>query len=479
MTERQTPDENHTDEYDTDRQQTQARQHRRDQADREWRKRPIKKYRETRKGDITEHDLQKRMHHIHEFEKYLLTEIAPQYDGTGEIVGVRDAVGDDVRHYRDNHLKPLDEINTTTIQDKLSRLNEFYRTLEEKKAIAGNPVKKPLSEFRENNSREVDRPYIPLARFQYFLQWLDHPFSRAAWLLPLKNGVRKGEQINIDLRCVNIAHPMFDEIIEQHEVVLDPRIRNKPDTILIYGGFNEDTEIPNEDTPGFSGDGEIRKVGNKRKQEDGSIIPIDSELKTALIEWLLVRPPTHHKDIHPLFAIGGSNEVRRIQKNALRQRMWARTSFSDSIQNFSAEESLDECPDCGGAVIEENLKSGEKTGRRFECIDCGEIHWRSIHWDNGLQTEQKVTHHQCRHYFSSAHNAENSGLHDGVIPDAIRKKAIRGDNNKQNEDTEDAVYIEKQYQDFEKDVREPYLNGIYKFGLYDNVIPAVGEGWEE
>jgi hypothetical protein len=416
---------------------------------------------------------------IRKFEQYLLNELAPQYDGPGEIQGVRDAVEDDIRDFRDNHLKPDDNIGIATINKRLWELKKFYEKLQEKKSIAGNPVEEPFSEFRDNHTREAERPYIPFARMESFLQWLDHPLTRAMWLMALKNGVRKGEEINIDLRCLNIAHPVFDEIIEQHDVQLDPRIRNKPDTFLIYGGFNKGTEVPNEDTPGFSGDGEIRKAGNKRMQEDGSIIPIDSELKTALIEWLLVRHQTHHKEVHPLFVLGGSDKVRRITPTRTERKLWSRDSFPDSIQNFSAEESLNECTDCGGAVIEENLKSGEKTGRRFECMSCGETHWRSIHWDGDLQTEQKVTHHQGRHYFSSAHSPENSGLHDGVIPDSIRKKEIRGDNNKQNEDTEDAVYIEGQYQDFESDVREPYLNGIYKFGLYDTVIPAVGEGWEQ
>lgn len=478
MSEEQTPDGDSTDSHDLDRQQTRTRKNRREQADRGWRKQPIEKYRQSRSGDITEAGLNRKIRTIQSFETYLLNEIAPEHDGPHEIQGVRDAVADDVRKFRDDYLKSDDNLNINTIDDRLGYLRKFYETLEKKKAIAGNPVQEPLAEFRQNNSRDPERPYIPFTRMQYFLQWLDHPFSRAAWLLPLKNGIRKGEEINIDLRCLNIAHPVFNEIIEQHGVTLDPRIRNRPDTVLIYGGFNKGKEMPDEDTPGFSGDGEIRNAGNKRKQEDGSIIPIDSELKTALIEYLLVRPPTHHLTVHPLFVFGGSHKVRRIVRDTMRRRLWSRDIFTDSIQNFSAEESLDECPDCGGAVIEENLESGEKTGRRFECMDCRETHWRSIHWDNGLQTEQKVTQHQCRHYFSSAHSSENSGLHDGVIPDAIRKKEIRGDSNQQG-DTEDQVYIEGQYKDFETDVREPYLNGIYKFGVYDTVIPAVGEGWEQ
>ena len=479
MSEEQTLDDESTDGDDLDRQQTRTREHRLEQADRAWRKNPIDTYRETRSGDITEAGLNRKMRVIQAFERYLLDEVAPEHDGPHEIQGVRDAVTNDVERFRDECLKSDLELNTNTIDSRLGYLREFYQKLEEKNAIAGNPVREPLAEFRQNNSRDPERPYIPFARMQYFLQWLDHPFTRAAWLLPLKSGIRKGEQINTDLRCLNIAHPIFDEVIKQHDVKLDPRIRDKPDTILIYGGFTKETEMPNEDTPGFNGDGEIRNAGNKRKQRDGSIIPIDSELKTALIEWLLVRPPTYDLNVHPLFTLGGSERVVRIVRDTMRRRMWSRSTSPDSIQNFSAEESLDECPDCGGAVIEENLESGEKTGRRFHCTNCDETHWRSIHWKKGLITEQKVTHHQCRHYFSSAHSPENSGLHDGVIPDAIRKKQIRGDDNKQNEDTEDAVYVEGQYKNFETDVREPYLNGIYKFDLYDTVIPAVGEGWEQ
>jgi hypothetical protein len=78
---------------------------------------------------------------------------------------------------------------------------------------------------------------------------------------------------------------------------------------------------------------------------------------------------------------------------------------------------------------------------------------------------------------------KNSDLYDGVIPKAVRTEGIRGDDNNQG-DTEDKVYIGDQYRDFEADVREPYLygvegaDGIYKFGLYHDPIPAVGEGWD-
>jgi len=314
------------------------------------------------------------------------------------------------------------------------------------------------------------------------------------WLLAFKLGNRKGETINLDLRCLNIAHPVFDQIIAKHDVNLDPRIRDRPDTILIYGNFTEDTEMPNDSTPGWEGDGEVRKVGNKRKRDTGSVLPVDSELKTALIEWLLVRPPTFHHDLHPLFAIGAAS-VGRITSGTVAQRLWKKDSYVDSIRHFAQEESLEKCPTCNTPVTAQNLEAGKETGRRYRCRNCSAVHWRSIFWgpeqnpenyhgfDTTYSTEQKMLYHQGRHTFSSAHSVKNSDLYeDGVIPKAVRTEAIRGDSNNQG-DTEDKVYIEGQYQHFEKDVREPYLNGaegaegIYKFDLYDDPIPAVGEGW--
>jgi integrase len=317
-----------------------------------------------------------------------------------------------------------------------------------------------------------------------FLNWLNQPFSRAMWLLAFKLGCRTGETHNLDLRCLNIDHPVFEQVIDNHDVQIDPRIRDKPDTILIYGKFNAKTEIPNEDIPGPETSGEIRTDGNKRKQENGSVLPIDSELKTALIEWLLVRPSTEHKQAscHPLFATGSTNPSR-ITGQGTGKRLWRDDSYPDSIQWFAAEETLEECPTCGddGRLVESNLTSTTKPGRRFRCRNCEQRHWRSIYWSNDPgenDTEQRVTYHQGRHTFSSAHNPQNTDLHDGAIPKAIRTKAIRGDSNQQG-DTEDKVYIEDKYRDFEADVREPYLDAIYKFGVYDNPIPAVGEGWEQ
>lgn len=460
------------------RTQTQARAHRREEAEREWRINPIGKYREEN-SNLTQKDLTRKIKTLREFEEFLLWWADSESRQNYEVLGVRDTVRQDVEVFRDKVLKPRPDFNDRTIENHLSRLNMFFNALEKASAIAGNPARKPLEDFRENHDTDAGRPYIPFHRVRRFLCWLDRPYSRAMWLLAFKQGLRTGEAINLDLRCLHIDHPVFWRITDNHDVALDPRIRDKPDTILIYGEFNEKTVIPNDDTAGFEGKGEEREVGNKRKQENGSVLPIDSELKTALIEWLLVRPTTGYReiDVHPLFTSGGTANTQRLLTGGMRDRLWNKEYHPDSIQIFQQEAQLDECPTCGEEVIEENLKSGEKTGRRFRCRKCHQTHWRSIYWQGDLATEQKMTYHQGRTYFSSAHTPANSGIHDGAIPDEVRKKGIRGDSNNQG-DTEDIVYIKDEYRNFDEDIREPYLDGIYKFEIYDDVIPAVGEGWD-
>lgn len=462
---------------DLSRTNTQTREQRREEADQKWRRDPIKEFVKKREDEITKRDLEGKKRVIRRFERYLLNEIDSNTDA--DIIGVRDAVENDVVSFRDNELKSDSNIGNRTIMNKLEWLNHFYKVLNDKNAFAGNPVTTPIEKFRENHNIEAGRPHIPFDRMQIFLSWLTYPFSRAFWLSGLKHGTRLSEAINCDLRCLHIDHPLFWEVIDNHEVRLDPRVRDRPDTMLIYSSFNEGDEIPNEDTPGVETEGEIRDAasGNKRKEKGGSILPIDSEFKTALIEWLLVRPPTYDHTINPLFAIGGSLEARRPTDGGVHKYLWSRNNFEDSIQNFAAEERLDKCPTCGNNVIEENIASGDKTGRRFRCRNCRQNHWRSIYWDTNLDTSQKMGFHVARHYFTNLHSPDKSELHEGVIPDKVRKKRIRGDAT--DGDTEDNTYKDRSYEEYNQDIREPYLNGIAKFDIYDEVIPAVGEGWEE
>jgi len=246
-------------ERDYSRVNTRVREHRREQAQVEWRKRPLDQFIKQKEGNIIDNHLNIIKRTISRFEKHLIEEIAAREDA--DIRDVRDAVKDDVRSFRDDVLKKDPNLNNRTVLGRLSFLSQLYNVLERENAIAGNPAARPLKEFRENHDTEAGRPHIPFLRMKHFVNWLTQPFSRAFWLCGLKHGTRLGESINIDLRCLHIDHPVFWEIIDKHNIRLDPRIRDRPDTILIYEQFNEKTEIPNEDRPGPETEGEVRQNG--------------------------------------------------------------------------------------------------------------------------------------------------------------------------------------------------------------------------
>lgn len=77
-------------------------------------------------------------------------------------------------------------------------------------------------------------------------------------------------------------------------------------------------------------DGEERGCGNKRKDEDGSVIPIDDELKTVLIEYLLTRsPPLNHQQKQtriPLFTKPDTgSSLERLKYHSIRSQFGTTT----------------------------------------------------------------------------------------------------------------------------------------------------------
>ena len=448
-----------------------ARRERKQETERTWKEHPIREYHKSQ--DLTKNHASREEMVLGRFEKFLAkSELVPDV-----VSGVRDVVETDIRKFVNDDLDNDPQLGDRTIIDYLDILSKFYTTLVDNNAIGTNPVDSTLSEERENRDWDSpDRPFISFTQMKTFLKWLDTPFARAFQLTGLKTASRAGETINTDLRCCHIDHPVFWNLVEKYDVTLDPRVRDKPDSILIYEEFNADDEIPDGDTPGPEKNGETRKTGNKRKEESGSVIPIDSELKTALIEYLLVRPETTERQVQPLFTNKkqeeGGSSPGRLGSDAMRVRLfWSENT--DSVKIYGEDRALSECPNCGGSVVEWNPVEAEKTGRVFECEDCGSQHRRPVLWDHGLSTEQKFTFHVVRHFFSDAHRAGSSELHNGELLDRVRQYRIRGDRNSGDADSE--TYQHKENQDWERDVREPYLDAVYKFGVYDKVISAVGE----
>ncbi|ELZ49839.1 integrase family protein [Halorubrum distributum JCM 10118] len=320
----------------------------------------------------------------------------------------------------------------------LSVLVDFYNFLkEEKGVVSNNPAQQALRSFPEDefDLTPPDRPRKEMDEMREFLEWLDTPFERAIILTLLKTGVRIGELVNIDLRCVHLGdgagntHPLYQRFLDQYDINLISEVRDKPDTMFVYTKFNEGTEIREE----------IRKHGNKRKDEQGSVIPIDDELKTALLEYLLTRNPPlehDHRDIAiPLFTKPSSEgTLDRLTYGSVRGQFGEKGSADGVLAEYG---------------------------------------W----YEQGAPTEENVFMHYFRHYFTDNHK-HNHGVYRGWMPAGVIAY-IRGDVDKsatvgseRRESTaRENTYSHSDWRNYKINIEQPYLDNIYKFGIYDQTVP--------
>lgn len=348
------------------------------------------------------------------------------------------------------HGQGTKEINLSDVSrhDILTTLVDFYNYLKEQKGvITRNPPQQALRGMPENefDLTPPDRPRVEIDEMREFLVSLDTPFERAVILTLLKTGVRIGELINIDMSCVHIGdgngntHPFYQSMLDTYDADLRPEVRDKPDSIFVYTQFNQKTEIRNE----------IRKHGNKRKDGQGSVIPIDDELKTALIEYLLTRTPpkTHHKrdTAIPLFTKPtNQGNLERLTYRSVQSQFGTGTSTDGVLAEYG---------------------------------------W----YEQGAPTEDNVFMHYFRHYFTD-NLKHNHGVYRGWIPTGVIAY-IRGDVDKsatvgseRRESTaRENTYSHSDWRNWAINIEGPYLDNIYKFGVYDQTLPrrdpVVSEMW--
>ncbi len=319
----------------------------------------------------------------------------------------------------------------------LTTLVDFYKYLKKDKGIiSNNPAQQALRGYEDEfDLSPPDRVRIEMDEIKEFLGWLDTPFERAVILFLIKTGVRIGELLNIDLRCVHIGdgagstHPVYQDILDQYDVSLRSEVRDKPDSVYIYSEFNEETVI----------DGEERGCGNKRKDEDGSVIPIDDELKTALIEYLLTRsPPLNH------------------QRKQTHIPLFTKPRTSGSLERLTY-----------ASIHSQFGTGGNSTGK------LAEYGW----YESGADTEENVFMHYFRHFFTD-NLKHNHGVYRGWMPTGVIAY-IRGDVDKsavvgseRSESTaRENTYSHSDWRNWALNVEAPYLNNIYKFGVYDETLP--------
>ncbi len=169
----------------------------------------------------------------------------------------------------------------STIASYASYLNRFYSYLVRIGHHDENPMDLVLEEMNESIESNPSRRDISVNEMREFIRTVRHPLHNALILMLLKTGIRSGELCNLDLIDLNIQHKVQSWMPR-------PQINEKTDSLYVSAEHNH----------GRESNGEIRRASNKRKRE--TIIPVDTELKNALIQWLAIRPDT--QSVHdPLF----------------------------------------------------------------------------------------------------------------------------------------------------------------------------------
>ncbi len=207
------------------------------------------------------------------------------------------------------------EHSPSTIATYASYCNRFYDYLTRVGVFEANPMALVMEELSESIDSDPTRRDISVPEMQTFVETIAHPLDRAVVYTLLKTGMRVGELCNLDLRDVHLT-------VETVDCAWTPRVEleRRPASLFVSA-----TPARGETT-----NGEQRTASNKRKRE--TVIPIDDELRQALLEWLAIRPdPISPAD--PLFVATGESwgarltppDVRYIVTKHARKHGWYRT----------------------------------------------------------------------------------------------------------------------------------------------------------
>jgi integrase len=305
------------------------------------------------------------------------------------------------------------ELSDSTRAHYLSLLSAFYAWLKGQNVVEDNPARRVLKKLKESGDIDIedeDRPSHELEEMRAFLYWLDSPFHRAWFLFLLKTGARRGGTVNVDLRDLHIDHPIYHHLLDEYNITLTEEVEDIPDSVHIMNNIRSGEVVR----------GEERWTGIKKGVKVGRTIPLDNELKTALLEYLLVRPePKPSQPCHPLFL-----KTQRPRHGIGSERI-TKTSINRIV--FGALE------------------------------DYG---W----YESGAGVAESVDNHYFRHYFTVCHRWQD-GFHDQHMPDPVLAY-VRGDadsaDTARNDDYSHSTWIR-----WHEVIEQPYLDNIYKFGIYD------------
>ncbi len=197
-----------------------------------------------------------------------------------------------------------------TIKKHMEAIGKMYEYYNNRGTFGANSIWLAMDDIEWNIDTDTSRVEISMAEMKKAIQETEHYEYRTLVTLFLKTGIRQGEAVNLDLRDINLEHKYSNRLLPtpRHE------IRGHPDTLYV----DADIEI------GDIVNGRKRVATNKRDRS--TKIPIDNELKTVLIQWLMVRPPTICP-ADPLFVrIHGPHSGDRHSDDSIKfvMRKWAK-----------------------------------------------------------------------------------------------------------------------------------------------------------
>jgi len=213
----------------------------------------------------------------------------------------------DVRGFA-KHLTEDCDLALSTVQTRLTSINKLYKDLNAMGVVNENPVQLVLNEIDFDTGRTQKRDITVAEMGSFLKRRCKHPIFLAVLTTLAKTGMRVGELVNLDIQDVYIDHPQ----VEEEYPALRPELEERShDSIYITPEISEGDRYR----------GEIRQAGNKRERE--TLIPIDSELKQILINYLLVRPPTSVVKKPFFVGIGGcTNRLdQRLTKRTVHQQL--------------------------------------------------------------------------------------------------------------------------------------------------------------
>lgn len=311
------------------------------------------------------------------------------------------------KHGEDFYNQMREEVGKVYAQDSLRIVREFLRECMKRGIVDANPAAYVIDNL-DNAEAEKNYPEITVNQLGSFIKWIPDPYYRAVCTTLPKWGLRKGENLNIDLPFLHLDSPAYREYLREREIKLHEEVVDYPDSVY----------IPTTPTTGEEFRGEVRDTGNKGdpQKKGGKLLPVDYETKHALLDYLAIRENTGYP--YPLWVAKHGDRPKGPRWN-----------------------------------YKINRRLMKEYGLEVEYIE---------------DKDKNLDIHFFRHFFTT-NMQDGEGTHNGGLSWHM-VQILRGDvggQRSQNGDGTGSSLHSTYTHDWGNQIRNPYLNNIYQFGIYD------------